>query len=239
VSEPPQRPAPFRAGTLVAVVAVLALSAAGGFFLYRLTAPAPSTLRPLSPDVARGAPTPAPPEEPSKPATPERVPAIELPGLDGKVHALADWRGRPLLINFWATWCEPCRREVPLLRALKRQRAAEGLQIVGIAIDSPDAVRPFIGRLGIDYPVLLGEKEGLAAITAFGMDTVLPFSVFADPRGRIVTLKVGELHRDEADLILDRLHQLGAGTLTLAAARQQISEGLHRLELTRAAHNAS
>jgi thiol-disulfide isomerase/thioredoxin len=239
VSEPPQRPAPVRTGALLAVLAMLALCAAGGFVLYRLTAPASSTLRPVSPDVAGRKPMTGPPEEPPRPAIPETVPPIELPGLDGKVHALADWRGRPLLINFWATWCEPCRREVPLLRALKRDRAAEGLEIVGVAIDSPDAVRQFIGNLGIDYPVLLGEKDGLAAITAFGMDTVLPFSVFADPSGRIVTVKVGELHRDQADLILDRLRQLDAGTLTLAAAREQISEGMRRLELARAARKPS
>jgi thiol-disulfide isomerase/thioredoxin len=227
---------------VTAVVALLAVSAAGGYLLYRLTAPR-STLRPLAPEVAtqiaHRASMTASPEEPPRPAVPERVPSIRLPGLDGKVHAFADWQGHPLLINFWATWCEPCRREVPLLRALKRQRAPEGLEIIGVAIDSPDAVQQFIGRLGIDYPVLLGEKDGFAAITAFGMDTVLPFSVFADPGGRIVTLKVGELHRDEADLILDRLQRLDAGTLTLAAARQQISEGVRRLEVSRAARNPS
>lgn len=239
MSELPQPPAPFRTGALLAIVAMLALSATGGFIVYRLTAPAPSTLRPLSPNATSRKPMTAAAEEPPRPAVPERVPAIELPGLDGKVHTLAEWRGRPVLINFWATWCEPCRREVPLLRALKRQRAAERLEIVGVAIDSPEAVRQFIGRLGIDYPVLLGEKDGFAAITAFGMDTVLPFSVFADPSGRIVTLKVGELHPDEADLILDRLRQLDAGTLTLADAREQISEGLKRLELARAARSPS
>ena len=217
---------------------MLALCAAGGFFVYRLTVPAPSTLRPLSPDVADRAPPMASSETP-RPVIPERVPALELPGVDGKLHTLADWQGRPLLINFWATWCEPCRREVPLLRALKRQRAAEGLEIVGVAIDSADAVRQFIGRLGIDYPVLLGEKDGLAAVSAFGMDAVLPFSVFAERGGRVVTLKVGELHRDEADLILDRLRELDRGTLTLPAARQQISEGMRRLELARAARSAS
>jgi len=238
VSDSQERPAPTRARALLAVVALLALSAAGGFLLYRLTSPTP-TLRPISADAAHPAPAPTSTDEPPKPAIPEHVPTLELPGLDGKSHAFGEWQGRPLLINFWATWCEPCRREIPLLRTLRRERAAEGLEIVGVALDSADAVRQFIGRLGIDYPVLLGEKDGFAAITAFGMDTVLPFSVFADPGGRIVTLKVGELHRDEADLILDRLRQLDAGALTLAAARQQISEGMHRLELARAARNPS
>jgi thiol-disulfide isomerase/thioredoxin len=238
VNDPPERPAPARATALLAVVAMLTLSAAGGFLLYRLTAPAP-TLRPISGEAAHGAPTASSGEEPAKPTIPERVPALELPGLDGKTHAFDEWQGRPLLINFWATWCEPCRREVPLLRTLEREHTAEGLQIVGVAIDTPDAAHQFIGRLGIDYPVLVGEKDGLAAVTAFGMDTVLPFSVFADAGGRIVTVKVGELHRDEADLILDRLHQLDTGALTLATAREQISAGMRRLDLARAARNPS
>jgi peroxiredoxin len=244
VSAPPRRAVPSSARALLAVAALLAISAAGGFFLYRLTAPPASTLQAASSSPVGLALTLTPGEErPGQslrgPAIPDRVPAIALPGLDGKAHTLDDWHGSPLLINFWATWCEPCRREVPLLRALTHERAAQGLQIVGVAIDSHDAVQQFIARLGIDYPVLLGEKDGFAVITAFGMDTVLPFSVFADRSGRIVTLKVGELHRDEADLILDRLQQLDKGRLTLAAAREQISAGVQRLEIDRARHSAS
>ena len=69
---------------------------------------------------------------------------------------------------------------------------------------------------GIDYPVLVGEQGGLEAANAFGMDTVLPFSVFADRTGRIITLKVGELHRDEAELILDRMRDVELGRISLA-----------------------
>jgi thiol-disulfide isomerase/thioredoxin len=226
-----------RAGLLAAVL--LVASAAGGFVLYRLTVPVRPTLyaEPASLRAANAGSTPAPAagQEPHAPAIPEELPKIALPDLDGKVRALSDWSGRPLLINFWATWCEPCRREVPLLRALKRKQTGLGLEVVGIAIDSPDAVRQYVASHGIDYPVLIGEKDGFAAITAFGMDTGLPFSVFSDRSGRVVTLKVGELHADEADLILDRLQRLDAGGLTLAAARAQITDGVRLLGLQRAA----
>jgi thiol-disulfide isomerase/thioredoxin len=226
--------------TLLTVAALLAVSAVCGFVLYRLTAPRPTLYAAAG---ALGAPLPHPSRTPAEsavaPKTPERLPQISLPGLDGKTRSLSEWRGRPLVINFWATWCEPCRREVPLLRSLRHERAAEGLEVVGIAIDSPDAVRQYVADQGIDYPVLIGEQGGFDAITAFGMDTVLPFSVFADRAGRIVTLKVGELHPDEAQLILDRLRQLDTGTLTLAAAREQISEGIRRLGQHRAAREAS
>jgi thiol-disulfide isomerase/thioredoxin len=172
---------------------------------------------------------------PSK--VPERLPDIRLPGLDGKVHRLTDWKGRPLVINFWATWCEPCRREIPLLQSLRRKYAANGLEIVGIGIDQVDPVRKYSSDHGIEYPLLLGEREGLEAAKAFGMETVLPFSVFSDREGRVVTLKIGELHRDEAELILDRIRDVDAGRLSLAAAQAQISTGIHSQREARAREN--
>lgn len=87
----------------------------------------------------------------------------------------------------------------------------------------------------IDYPVLVGERGGLEAAAAFGMDPVLPFTVFADAQGRIVTLKIGELHRDEATFILARLADVTASRLTLSAAREQIDEAMRRLAVSRAA----
>jgi thiol-disulfide isomerase/thioredoxin len=244
VSESPQRATRGRARTVLLAAVLLVASAAAGFILYRLAAPARPTLYAEPASARAGLPKSTPAQQPPQqaahpPVIPERLPQIALPGLDGKDHALTEWLGRPLLINFWATWCEPCRREIPLLRDLKSQHAAQGLEVLGVAIDSPDAVRQYVAGHGIDYPVLVGDQDGFAAITAFGMDTVLPFSVFADRSGRVVTLKVGELHRDEAELILDRLRRLDDGTLTLAAAREQISEGVRRLGLERAAQGAS
>jgi hypothetical protein len=97
------------------------------------------------------------------------------------------------MINFWATWCSPCRREIPLLKTLRHERAGDGLEIVGIAVDFREAVQKYAREMGIDYPVLVGEQDALEAIAAFGMDTVFPFTVFADRQGRIVTLKIGEM----------------------------------------------
>jgi len=242
VSEPPQRRPQASTRVLLSLGALLGLAAAGGFFLYRLIAPPHSSLYSLpEPTGMARRERPSTPEEtsPAPAPIPEQLPPITLPGLDGTMHALAEWRGKPLLINFWATWCEPCRREVPLLRSVRLKHGSEGLEVVGVAIDSVDAVRQYVGAQGMDYPVLVSEEGGLAAATAFGVGTVLPFSVFADRRGRIVTVKVGELHPEEADLILDRLRQLDAGTLTLAAARQQITDGVRRLGLQRAPDGAS
>lgn len=224
-------------GGLLALTAVLLASAAIGFIAYRLL------LRPSSARAALAVPVkPAPvplerePEEAPTPQArvPEQLPEIRLPGIDGTVHSLADWKDRPLVVNFWATWCDPCRREIPLLKTLRHEHAGDRLEIVGIAVDYPGEVRKYAQAHEIDYPLLVGDEGGLEAVNAFGMETVLPFSVFADRHGRIVTLKIGELHQDEAELILDRVRAVDAGTLALATAREQISEGIRRLRTAHA-----
>jgi thiol-disulfide isomerase/thioredoxin len=227
--EAPRRPA----GVLFGA-ALLALCAVGGFLLYHATHPAHPTLYPQAPAASISQGTEGtPPVTGSAPAParriPEELPPVTLPGPDGVPRSLADFRGRLLVVNFWATWCEPCRREIPLLQRLRRERAKDGVEIVGIALDHRDEVAKYAADRGIAYPLLIGETGGLEAVSALGMDTVLPFSVFADRTGRIVTLKVGELRPDEATLILDRLTDLDRGRLTLAQAREQISTGMARL----------
>jgi thiol-disulfide isomerase/thioredoxin len=157
---------------------------------------------------------------------PASIPDISLVGTDGAKHALSDWKGRPLLINFWATWCAPCRREIPLLKRLRRENSAQRVEVIGIAVDFRDAVQRYALDMGIDYPILVGEQDGLEAIAAFGMDTVFPFTVFVDSKGQIVTLKVGELHPDEASFILDRMQKLDQGSIQMADARKQIASGI-------------
>ncbi|TLY93945.1 MAG: TlpA family protein disulfide reductase [Gammaproteobacteria bacterium] len=223
------------AGLATALVAC----AAGGFLAYHLAGAPRPTLH-AAPAPAAQAPASAPAEaapgsSPPVPKVPEVLPPLALPGLDGRLHRLSDWKDRMLLVNFWASWCEPCRREIPLLRSLRSERAEDRLEVVGIAIDFRDTAQKYARDSGIDYPVLVGEQGGLEAVAAFGMDPVLPFSVFADRAGRVIALKVGELHRDDADLILDRMRDLDRGRLTLAAAREQIATGITRLNMLRSA----
>jgi thiol-disulfide isomerase/thioredoxin len=217
---------------VAAALALLAAAGSCGFIAYRLVAARHPSLTPIQyPSATHST---AGESDGSAPTStrkiPEVLPQIALPDIAGAVHSLSDWKGRPLVVNFWATWCDPCRREIPLLKKLRHQRSAESLEVIGIAVDSPDAVAQYTRAIGIDYPVLIGEKDGLAAIEALGMDTVFPFTVFADRRGRILTLKVGELHSDEAKIILDGLREVDSGKLELPAARQQISAQLAQLE---------
>ncbi|HZT04219.1 MAG TPA: TlpA disulfide reductase family protein [Steroidobacteraceae bacterium] len=224
---------------------VICLGAAAGFFAaHVLGPPAPSAAPVVASHREAVATSPAGEEpdadHPPQPRTvPSTLPQITLPDMQGTARSLSDWKGHPLVLNFWATWCAPCRREIPLLKRLRQERSAEGVEVIGIAVDFRDAVQRYAREMHIDYPVLIGEQDGLSAISAFGMDTVFPFTVFADGRGRILTLKVGELHPDEARFILDRLLAVDRGALGLPAARREVAEGIARLAMQRARAEAA
>jgi len=228
---------PARIQSLIVVLGMLLACALVGFLAYRFLQPAQVTVR-TAPSLAalpsRNVDHDGLASESAGPRkVPEQLPDIRLPDTDGAMHKLSDWKGKPLIVNFWATWCDPCRREIPLLSALRREHAREGLEIVGIAVDQVEAVREYAKTHKLDYPVLVGDEGGLAAVTALGMDTVLPFTVFADAQGHVVTLKIGELHADEAELILGRLQDVDTGRLTLPAARAEIAAGVRRLSQAR------
>jgi thiol-disulfide isomerase/thioredoxin len=220
-------------------IALLSAAGAGGFVAYRLSATHSSTLTPVQyPGTVRSKPSVGESDESAPPSAkriPDVLPDVTMPDSNGTLHKLSEWKGRPLMVNFWATWCDPCRREIPLLKSLRHERSGESLEVVGIAVDFKDAVVDYTRKIGIDYPVLIGEKDGMAAIDAFGMDTVFPFTVFADKQGRIFTVKVGELGRDEAKIILDGLRDVDSGGIDLKTAQQQIATKMAQLEA--AAHS--
>lgn len=170
---------------------------------------------------------------------PETLPQFSLADREGKQRTLQDWAGQPLLINYWATWCAPCRREIPLLNALRAEGKAQKLEVIGVAVDFRDDVLAYASETPIDYPLLIGEEDGLKAVEAMGMQPAFPFTVFADSKQRIVTVKVGELHRDEAELILGKVMAIDAGTLPLAAARTEIDAALKELAARRATDEAT
>lgn len=158
---------------------------------------------------------------------PARLPEFSLDDLAGKPTSIAAWRGKSLVINFWATWCAPCRREIPLLKTLAADWAGRDLTVIGIAVDHADKVREFAGQFKIDYPVLIGEQDALEVAAKFGMQTPgFPFTVFTDRRGEVIALFVGELHRPQADFILSKVQDLNQARIALPEARRAIAEGL-------------
>jgi len=116
----------------------------------------------------------------------------------GEALALAAFKGQPLLLNFWATWCPPCVEELPMIDAFWRQHAGKGLQVLGLAIDQPSAVRRFLERQALGFPVALAGLGGTELSRALGNATgALPFTVFLAADGRIYSKKLGQLSPED------------------------------------------
>ena len=131
----------------------------------------------------------------------ERLPAIALPTLDGETRHLADLAaGRPLLVNFWASWCRPCLEEMPALDAFARRQGANGVQVVGIALDEADAVRSFLDARPVGYAVLVDSPGPADSSVLLGNARgVLPYSVLVGTDGRILKQWAGPLEPADLD----------------------------------------
>jgi thiol-disulfide isomerase/thioredoxin len=174
-------------------------------------------------------------EAAAHPVVPARLPDFSLTDMSGKSTSIAAWSGRSLVINFWATWCAPCRREIPLLKTLSADWAGRDLTVIGVAVDYADKVRQFAEQFKIDYPVLIGEQDALEVAAKFGMASpAFPFTVFTDRRGEVVALFVGELHRPQADFILSEVQSLNQQRIALPEARRAIAAGLEAMAAKKA-----
>ncbi|KAF1687058.1 alkyl hydroperoxide reductase [Pseudoxanthomonas broegbernensis] len=136
---------------------------------------------------------------------------LRLPDLDGKTRSLSQWRGQPVLINYWATWCGPCIKEMPELDAFAgTQSRAGGVQVVGIALDEASSVKAYLARKPVRYPVLVEAVEyGDSGSSArYGnAHGVLPYSVLLDAQGRVVRSKAGPLTAAELAAWQGALHR--------------------------------
>ncbi len=136
----------------------------------------------------------------------EQRPDFHLGSSTGEFVTAEDFSGKTLLINFWATWCVPCRREMPMLVDLQSEYGPEGLQVVGIALDDVQSVRDFVKKYGISYPILVGEADVMATSAAYGnVEGVLPYSVLVDKDGIIRWQYTGEIQPDDVSKLLSEL----------------------------------
>ncbi len=124
--------------------------------------------------------------------------ALQCERPDGTRLSMADFRGRPLLVNFWATWCPPCVEELPLIDGFFAQHAGNGFQVVGLAVDKPAAVRNFLAKAPVAFPVGITGMEGLSLLRALGNTAGgLPFTMVLKGTGEVHTRKMGQISLQE------------------------------------------
>jgi len=163
----------------------------------------------------------APPET----TTPEinMHPSFELAGLDGAMHDFDEYDGRHRLLNFWATWCAPCRREIPLLKEFQAEQGDDGILIIGIAVDFMDEVQKYAEAAEFNYPILVGEMDAMAVAEQSGLVFhAMPFTMIVTRDGEFLSAHFGELHRPDLNKITDILARLDTGEIDTETARNAL-----------------
>ena len=146
-------------------------------------------------------------DAPPDPAAAGRmVLAASLMGVDGTLQPFEQWRGKVLVVNFWATWCAPCREEIPGFIQFQERFRADGVQFVGVAIDQKERVAPYAKEMGINYPLVVGGLETMEFARQLGNQrSVLPFTLVIDRPGKVASVQVGMLRPEKLESLLKPL----------------------------------
>ena len=135
-----------------------------------------------------------------------KLPDYRLPDLTGNERSLSEWRGKTVIVNFWATWCPPCREEIPEFVALQQEFQDRGLQFVGIAIETKESVEKYLDFVDINYPMLIAGDQGIILTQQWGNSAgILPFSLIFNQQGEMIHKQVGQLSRAKILEIIEPL----------------------------------
>jgi thiol-disulfide isomerase/thioredoxin len=173
-------------------------------------------------------------QAPVKPAQPlnkvrsvQTRPDFSLADTVGVMRSITEWDGKAMVVNFWATWCAPCRREMPLLKALQTEYADADVQIIGIAVDLREDVLGYLEQAPVNYPVMIGDQDAIDAAEGFGVEFMaMPFTAFTDHNGNVLHVQIGEVHRPQAELIFNTVARVRTGEIDPAMARRLIAHGM-------------
>ena len=150
--------------------------------------------------------------ETAQAATPSQQTAVKqlwtaaVTNADGKPQSLEMFKGHPVVVNFWASWCGPCVEEMPALAQLHRQYAKKGIQFIGLGVDSEKNVKAFLQKVNVDYPVYVAGFGGADLARAFGNTAGgLPYTVVIDAKGTVLSTKLGQIQPAELKRTLDAL----------------------------------
>ncbi len=136
----------------------------------------------------------------------QQRPEFAIRDLDGKMRNIKEWNNKIILLNFWATWCPPCKEEIPGFIQLQKTYGKQHFQIIGIAVDEENAVRRFVKKTGMNYPVMAAEEEAAELSRRYGNSVGgLPYSVFINKKHKIVATITGELSKNRAITIMNKL----------------------------------
>jgi thiol-disulfide isomerase/thioredoxin len=171
---------------------------------------------------------PAPPPETSSfsVTTPADVNGLdfELPDVTGVMRNSSEWDGKARMLNFWATWCAPCRREIPLLKKTQEANAANNVQIIGIAVDFPEQVAAYAEETQFNYPILVGQEDAMAIAEGSGVEFIgMPFTMIVAPSGELIKAHIGEIVESHIEEILHVFDNLETGTMDVSGAREALS----------------
>ena len=184
----------------IAIAFVLLATAALGVLIYNW--PAKETL-PIEPVAATSG-----------------IVSFALSDLDGNTRDFSEWDGKARLVNFWATWCAPCRREIPLLKEIQAKYGENNVQVIGVAVDFAEQVAAYAEVAEFNYPILVGQEDAMAAAEATGIDFIgMPFTMIVAPDGQLIKTHLGEIVEEHLELIVDVFERMRTGELDMAGAR--------------------
>ena len=136
--------------------------------------------------------------EPAQSKTAASLTEFSLPDAAGKQHDSKEWQGKIRIINFWASWCSPCLKEIPEFITLQKKYADKNVQFIGIAIDEADEVIKYIKTIDINYPMLIGSDTGMSLAQQWGNNVgAVPFTIVVDSKGKIVHQQAGEFSTEQ------------------------------------------